>query len=43
MASPIPPSAKWSSTVMIALVSSEIWFDVFAEVHDFIVLRQGSV
>jgi hypothetical protein len=27
----------------IDTISDEIWFDVFAEVHDFIVLRQGSV
>ena len=24
-------------------ISDEIWFDVFVEVHDFIVMRQGSV
>ncbi len=23
-------------------ISDEVWFDVFAEVHDFIVLRKGS-
>jgi hypothetical protein len=23
-------------------ISDEIWFDVFVEVHDFIVLRKGS-
>jgi len=27
----------------IDTISDEIWFDVFAEVHDFIVLRKGSV
>ena len=26
----------------IDTISDEIWFDVFAEVHDFIVLRKGS-
>ncbi len=27
----------------IDTISDEIWFDVFAEVHDFIVLRKGSI
>ncbi len=27
----------------IDTISDEVWFDVFVEVHDFIVLRQGSV
>jgi hypothetical protein len=27
----------------IDTISDETWFDVFVEVHDFIVLRQGSV
>jgi hypothetical protein len=27
----------------IDTISDETWFDVFAEVHDFIVLRKGSV
>ena len=27
----------------IDAISDEIWFDVFVEVHDFIVLRKGSV
>ena len=27
----------------IDTISDEIWFDVFVEVHDFIVLRKGSV
>jgi hypothetical protein len=26
----------------IDTISDEIWFDIFAEVHDFIVLRKGS-
>jgi hypothetical protein len=27
----------------ISTISDEIWFDVFVEVHDFIMLRKGSV
>ncbi len=27
----------------ISTISDEIWFDVFVEAHDFIVLRKGSV
>ncbi len=27
----------------IDTISDEVWFDAFVEVHDFIVLRQGSV
>jgi hypothetical protein len=27
----------------IDTISDQVWFDVFVEVHDFIVLRQGSV
>src|SRR5512135_2352610 len=27
----------------INTISDEVWFDVFVEVHDFIVLRQGAV
>jgi hypothetical protein len=31
------------SGASIDVISDEIWFDAFVEVHDFIVLRKGSV
>lgn len=31
------------SGASIDVISDEVWFDAFVEVHDFIVLRKGSV